>query len=47
MLVVLAFIAVLIAAFFAYKTASDNGRNGPLWALATFGLAPRFEITEG
>ena len=44
MLGIIAFIAVFVAAYFAYKTASGNGRNGPLWALATLGVGFGFQI---
>lgn len=30
--------------FFAFKTAKDNGRNGPLWALAALGIGFGFQI---
>jgi uncharacterized membrane protein len=38
MLTIIGLIAVIIATYFTYKTANDNGRSGPLWALATFGV---------
>ena len=38
MIGIIAFIAIFIAAYFAYKTANDNGRSGALWALATIGV---------
>ena len=44
MLGVIALVAVMIAAYFAYKTANDNGRSGPLWALATIGVGFGFQI---
>ena len=44
MLGVIALIAVFVAAYFAYKTATDNGRSGPLWALATIGVGFGFQI---
>jgi hypothetical protein len=44
MLGVIALIAVIVAAYFAYKTANDNGRSGPLWALATIGIGFGLQI---
>ena len=38
MLTILAFVAIIIAAYYAYKTARDNGRNGIVWALITFAI---------
>jgi uncharacterized membrane protein len=49
MLTVIGLAAAIVAAYFAYKTANENGRNGVLWLFATltvgFGLqlmAPLF-----
>lgn len=44
MLGIIALIGVFAAAFFAYKTATGNGRSGPLWALATLGVGLGFQI---
>lgn len=38
MISILGFIIIFIVAYFAYKTANDNGRSGPLWALAILGV---------
>ena len=44
MLGIIALITVFIAAFFAYKTAVGNGRNGPLWTLATLGVGLGLQV---
>lgn len=44
MIGLIALIGVIVAAVFAYRTARDNGRNGPLWALATLGVGFLFQI---
>ena len=44
MIGILAFIAIFIAAYFAYKTANDTGRSGPLWVLATLGIGIGIQI---
>lgn len=38
MLSILGFIAVIIAAYYVYKTAGDTGRNAALWAAITFAV---------
>ena len=44
MIGILAFIAIFIAAFFAYRAANDSGRSGPLWGLATIGVGIGFQV---
>ena len=44
MIGILALIVVIVAAVFAYRTANDNGRSGPLWALAALGAGFGLQI---
>lgn len=44
MIGIIALISVFVAAYFAYKTANDTGRSGPLWALATLGVGLGLQI---
>lgn len=36
MLAIIGFVIVIVATYYAYKTAKDYGRNAILWAVATF-----------
>lgn len=36
MLSILGLVVVVVATYFSYKTARDNGRNGFIWGLITF-----------
>ena len=44
MIGIIALIAVIIAAVFAYRTAPETGRSAPLWALATLGVGCGLQI---
>ena len=44
MMGLIALIGVIVAAVFAYRTAKNNGRNGPFWALAMLGVGFVFQI---
>lgn len=44
MLGVIGLVAVIVGAYFAYKTANDNGRSGPLWAFITIAIGLGFQL---
>jgi hypothetical protein len=44
MLNILGLVVIIVATYFAYKTARDNGRSGPLWALAMLGAGLGLQI---
>jgi len=44
MIGIAAFVIMIVMIFQTYKTASSNGRNAGLWALASFGVGFSFQV---